>query len=109
MYLFGLSKNSAVPGRARVCAEVDEQVALPGYGTVRVRCRLTCTGQGCPKPQLLTLKALRENPAGSVVEVITDNLAAVETIPAMMDSYEGRHLATLSDNGCWRIYVRREA
>jgi tRNA 2-thiouridine synthesizing protein A len=108
MRLFGLSKSDAMSRRARVCAEVDERVTLPEYGAVRVQCRLICTGQSCPKPQLLALKALRENPVGCVVEVITDNLAAVETISAMMDNYASQHLGTLPDNDCWRVYVRRE-
>ncbi len=94
--------------RQGVCVEVAEQVELPEVGAVQVRCRVACAGEGCPKPQLLTLKALEECADGGVVEVITDNLSAVETIPSMMDSYAGRHLATVRDGDVWRIYVCRE-
>ncbi len=111
MYLINLfrkKKDSSAMKRHRVCTDVVESVELPGHGVVEVRCRVACEGQGCPKPQLLTLKALNESPEGSVVEVITDNLSAVETIPSMMDIYEGRHLGTIRNEDHWRIYVRRE-
>lgn len=94
--------------RHRVSSDVVENVELPGHGVVEVKCRVSCEGEGCPKPQLLTLKALNECPEGAVVEVITDNLSAVETIPSMMDIYEGQHLGTIRNETHWRIYVRRE-
>lgn len=102
-------KRSVSPSRRqRICNEVAEQVELPELGIVEVRCRISCEGEGCPKPQLLTLKALNESPGGTVVEVITDNPSAVETIPSMMDIYGGRHLATTREAGHWHIYVLRE-
>jgi len=94
--------------RQRVCHEIAENRELPGYGTVAICCRVSCVGEGCPRPQLMTLKALDESRDGAVVEVITDNLSAVETIPSMMDIYGGQHMATLREETCWRIYVRRE-
>ena len=106
--LFRHKRNDRAGKRQRICSEVAQPVDLPGHGTVEVRCRVACEGEGCPKPQLLTLKALNESPGGTVVEVITDNLSAVETIPSMMDIYGGRHLATTKDEGYWHIYVCRE-
>lgn len=110
MFLTNLfrKKRPGVVKRHRVCSDVVESVELPGHGVVEVSCRVSCEGEGCPKPQLLTLKALNEAPDGSVVEVITDNLSAVETIPSMMDIYEGQHLGTIRNETHWRIYVRRE-
>ncbi|MFP4132447.1 MAG: sulfurtransferase TusA family protein [Thiohalospira sp.] len=88
-------------------ASTDYEVELEG-GTLRIRRRVTCEGDGCPKPQLLTLKALSLVNAGEGVELVTDNPAAVETIPAMMYSVDGEHVATLQDEqGHWRVYVQR--
>ncbi len=84
-----LKHRTSSPMRQRICTEVSQCVDLPEHGTVKVCCRINCEGEGCPRPQLLTLKALNETPEGSVVEVITDNLSAVETIPSMMDSTVG--------------------
>ncbi|MGM0412325.1 MAG: sulfurtransferase TusA family protein [Pseudomonadota bacterium] len=88
-------------------AVTDDEVAL-GEERVRVRRRVKCEGDGCPKPQLLTLKALSLVGPGEGVELVTDNPAAVETIPAMMHSVDGEHVATIQDEqGHWRVYVRR--
>jgi tRNA 2-thiouridine synthesizing protein A len=94
--------------RHLIQSNIEQVVELPGYGEVEVSCRIDCEGESCPRPQLLTLKALNDCEEGAVVEVVTDNLSAVETIPSMMDVYEGRHLATLREGNLWRIYVRRE-
>lgn len=80
-------------------------VDLPGLGMVRVARTVNCIGDGCPKPQLLTLKALNLVSDGDAVELISDNVTAVETIPAMMLAAYGRHLATVRSDGCWKVYV----
>ncbi len=106
--LFHLNLDVVPAKRHRACMKVSDQVELPGHGIIEVGCRVACEGEGCPRPQLLTLKALNDNPKGVVIEVITDNLSVVETIPSMMDIYEGRHLGTVQRQGNWHIYVRRE-
>lgn len=106
--LFHLRMDVAPARRHRACTVIAEKVDLPGVGIVEIGFRVACEGEGCPMPQLLTLKALNESPRGVVVEVITDNLSVVETIPSMMDIYEGQHLATVQGKNNWRIYVRRE-
>jgi len=95
-------------GDQRGGSAVSEKVELPEYGTVEVGYRLVCEGEGCPRPQLRTLKALDENERGVVIEVITDNPSVVETVPSMMDMFDGQHLATVKSEDNWRIYVRRE-
>ncbi|MBF0470272.1 MAG: sulfurtransferase TusA family protein [Gammaproteobacteria bacterium] len=96
-------------GRQRICGEDKYWVELPEHGEVEVCCRIQCIGDICPRPQLQTLKALTESPVDGVVEVITDNLSAVETIPAMMDGYAGKHLCTIREKDHWRLFVRRES
>lgn len=83
------------------------EVDVPGIGIVVVARTVNCIGAGCPKPQLLTLKALNLVYEGDTVELISDNVTAVETIPAMMLAAYGRHLATVRDDGCWKVYVRK--
>lgn len=86
---------------------IDEVLEL-GDERFRIRRRVQCKGDGCPKPQLLTLKALSFVKPDEVIELVTDNLAAVETIPAMMYTVDGEHLVTIQDEpGHWRVYVRR--
>lgn len=83
------------------------EVTVPGLGLISVARTVNCIGAGCPKPQLLTLKALNLVYEGDTVELISDNVTAVETIPAMMLAAYGRHLATVRDDGCWKVYVRK--
>jgi len=106
--LLRLHRRTVASEGVNVGSRVAKNVELPGYGAVKVGCRLDCEGEGCPRPQLRTLKALNENANGVVVEIITDNPSVVETISSMMDMFEGRHLATIKDRDNWRIYVCRE-
>jgi TusA-related sulfurtransferase len=106
--LFQLNMWGASAKRRHICNRVTENIELPGLGFVEVGCRLDCAGEGCPRPQLRTLKALDENEKGVVIEIITDNPSVVETIPSMMDMFEGQHLATVRNKDSWHIYVRRE-
>jgi len=106
--LFHWKDEEASVQRRRSVTRINESVELPGYGLVQIGCRVECESEGCPRPQLLTLKALNEVDRGVVVEVVTDNLSVVETIPSMMDIYEGVHLCTVQGKDNWCIYVRRE-
>jgi tRNA 2-thiouridine synthesizing protein A len=81
------------------------QVDIPGFGSLPVGVTVNCIGDGCPKPQILTLKAVNQVPPGIVVELLSDNATAVETIPAMMEAALGTHLLTIRSEGCWRVYV----
>ena len=106
--LFHWKDEDASVQRHRSVTRINESVELPGYGMVQIGCRVECESEGCPRPQLLTLKALNEVDRGVVVEVVTDNPSVVETMPSMMDIYEGVHLGTVQRKDNWCIYVYRE-
>jgi|GEM_PF-2945215 len=106
--LFHWKDKEAHAHRHSSVTRVNEYVELPGHGLVQIGCRVECESEGCPRPQLLTLKALNEVDRGVVVEVVTDNLSVVETMPSMMDIYEGIHLGTVQRKDNWCIYVCRE-
>lgn len=82
---------------------------LPGIGQVRVAYVVDCMGAMCPRPQLLTMKILSMVDEGEVIEVITDNPAAVETFPSLADTLVCSHLLTVRGSDCWRLYLRKEA
>lgn len=100
---FGKRRRTGVQKAAAETRQVD----VPGLGLVSVARTVNCIGDGCPKPQLLTLKALNLVDEGDAVELISDNATAVETIPAMMLAAYGSHLATVRDDGYWKVYVRK--
>ncbi|MBF0218060.1 MAG: sulfurtransferase TusA family protein [Gammaproteobacteria bacterium] len=105
-YWFGRRKNHL--HRQKLCSQVSEKVILPGLGSVVIKYRISCVGESCPKPQLLTLKVFEESEVGSVIEIITDNVSVVETIPAMMEVFGGHYLATTRDEMGWHLYLCKE-
>ena len=67
-----------------------------------------CIGDSCPRPQLMTKKALGAAASGEVIEVLVDNPSSVEAIPPMMDDLAASHLETIKQDRCWKIYVRKD-
>lgn len=85
----------------------EEWVEISGYGCLYVALTLNFVGDTCLRTNLLTKRALAEAGDGDVIEIITDNLSSIETIPFMSPNYNGVHLATCQDEQCWRIYVQK--
>ena len=88
-------------------SRTQRRVELPEVGEVTVVYTVNCIGDSCPRPQLLTLRALDEAVDGEVVELISDNPASVETISALMLVADGQHLATLRNGDVWEIYLQK--
>jgi tRNA 2-thiouridine synthesizing protein A len=87
----------------------EEWVEIFGYGCLFVALSFNFVGDTCLRINLLTKRALAQAADGDVIEIITDNLSSVETIPFMSPNYNGMHLATCQDAQCWRIYIQKEA
>ncbi|MEJ2644915.1 MAG: sulfurtransferase TusA family protein [Gammaproteobacteria bacterium] len=104
MGLFGKSKQVKDEGSAALST-----VDVPGVGTLAITRQVNCLGDSCPRPQLLTKKALGQVNDGDVVEVLIDNPSSVEAIPPMMVELQSTHLATIKDPRQWRVYVRKGA
>jgi len=92
-------------------AEIEKTnvlVTLPEHGQQRVTYSLNLLGETCLRIYLVTKKIINNARAGEVMEVVTDNLASIETIQFMAPTYDFVHLATLHDEGTWRLYLRKE-
>lgn len=100
---FGRRKQPRVSAVTRV----DRNTTLEGYGALLVHVHIDCLGAVCPRPQLLTMRALDHMENGEVLELLVDNPASAEAIPAMDMTLGSTHLITIHDEGCWRIYVRK--
>lgn len=92
------------PGGRVVC-----EVEINGHGRFALVRSVDCMGGMCPRPQLLTMKVLGEVRVGDVIEVVSDNPAAVEGFPALALALSCDHLVTLRETGFWRIYLRKYA
>lgn len=86
---------------------VASEVDVPGLGRLSLVRSVDCLGAMCPRPQLLTLKVLGEVEPGEVIEVLSDNPAAVEGFPALAQALDCTHLATVRDEDYWRMYLRK--
>ncbi|MBV2184280.1 MAG: sulfurtransferase TusA family protein [Rhizobium sp.] len=86
---------------------VNRQELLPNIGPVCVAYVVDCSGEMCPRPQLLTRKIVEQARTGDVIEVISDNPAFVESFPWLADALLCSRLATIHDADRWRMYLRK--
>lgn len=82
-------------------------VEVPGHGTLVADACVDLTGANCLRTNLVTKRALDAAKAGTVIEIVSDNLSSVETIPFMLAGHGCIHLATLHAEGSWKIYARK--
>jgi len=75
---------------------------------IRITRRVDCLGVSCPRPQLMTKKAIGEIAVGEIIEVLADNPSSVEALPPLCDELDATHLATVKASNCWRIYIRKD-
>lgn len=100
MGLFGRSKekDNGVAGSS---------VSLSDGRTVNISQVIDCLGDSCPRPQLMTKKAMSKAASGDVIEVRIDNPTSMEAIPPMMPELEGTHLETIKADRYWQVIVQK--
>jgi tRNA 2-thiouridine synthesizing protein A len=103
MGLFGSKKA----GDERSSA-VDREARLSDGAVVRIARRVDCIGDSCPRPQLMTKKAVSEVRPGDVIEVLVDNPSSVEALPPMCDDLAATHLETVKADHCWHVFIRKD-
>lgn len=101
MGLFGSKKKTED-------AAAGGEATLSNGSIVKVARRLDCLGVSCPRPQLMTKKAVGEVGPGEVVEVSVDNPSSVEALPPLCNELGATHLDTVKASNCWRVYIRKD-
>lgn len=102
MALFGFKKRADAEGGG------ERTATLSDGRTVTIAREVDCLGDSCPRPQLMTKKALNEAAVGDVIEVIVDNPSSMEALPPMCASLGVTHLDTRQDERCWRVFIRKD-
>lgn len=102
MGLFGFGKGKEASGGPA------GEVTLSDGTTYTIAEKVDCIGDSCPRPQLMTKKALGSAGPGDVIEVMVDNPSSVEAIPPMLNDLGASHLETVKAERCWEIYVRKD-
>lgn len=100
----GLFGSKSIVDKAATSGE-----AVLGNGTrVRIARSVDCRGDSCPRPQLMTKKAIQEVGSGDMIEVLLDNPTSVEALPPMCDELNATHADTVKEAGCWRVYIKKD-
>ncbi len=99
MGLFGSKKAENVAGGG--------QATLPDGRVVSVARQVDAIGDSCPRPQLMTKKAVGELKAGEVLEVLVDNPTSMEALPPMCPELHCEHLGTANTGRAWHVYMRK--
>lgn len=102
MGLFGRKKDKAG------AVQSGGSVTLDDGSTYTISQVVDCVGDSCPRPQLMTKKAVGQARPGDVIEVRIDNPTSMEAIPPLMPELGGTHLGTVKENRCWRVIVRKD-
>ena len=102
MGLFSSKNSTAAPS-----GPVGE-VTLGDGQTYTINELVDCLGDNCPRPQLMTKKALKNAASNDVIEVKIDNPSSMEAIPPMMPGLGATHLETIKGENCWQVYVRKD-
>ncbi|HEB96115.1 MAG TPA: sulfurtransferase TusA family protein [Sedimenticola thiotaurini] len=103
MALFGFGSKGKGDGAAEA-----REVTLEDGGQVTVAQVVDCIGDSCPRPQLMTRKAIGAAASGDVIEVLVDNPSSMEAIPPMLSGLQAVHLETRKGDRRWEIYIRKE-
>lgn len=102
MSMFGFGKKKAP------CETAPVGEAVLSDGTmVHITQRVDCLGDSCPRPQLMTKKALGSAESQAVIEVLVDNPSSMEAIPPMLADIGATHLETIKRERCWEVYIRK--
>lgn len=93
--------------------KVEEAVAggeatLSDGTKIKVARQVDCLGVSCPRPQLMTKKALSDAAVGDMIEVLADNPSSVEALPPLCDELDATHIDTVKASNCWRIYIQKD-
>lgn len=102
MGLFGKKKDKGTADAgAPVSITLDDGTSITPSQVV------DCVGDSCPRPQLMTKKAVDKAASGDVIEVRVDNSTSMEAIPPMMGSLNSRHLGTVKSGNYWSVLVSK--
>lgn len=102
MSLFGFGKKDKKASEGPV-----GEAQLGDGSRVTIAQRVDCIGDSCPRPQLMTKKAVSAAQATDVIEVLVDNPSSMEAIPPMLSGIGATHLETKKGDHCWEIYIRK--
>lgn len=74
---------------------------------VTIATHVDCIGDSCPRPQIMTKKALGAASANDIIEVAVDNPTSMEALPPMCSQLSSTHLETIAVDRGWHVYIQK--
>jgi len=87
--------------------EAASSATLTDGTKVTVTAHVDCIGDSCPRPQIMTKKALGAASANDVIEVAVDNPTSMEALPPMCSQLSSTHLETVAVDRGWHVYIQK--
>lgn len=84
-----------------------KETTLADGTVIKVAQRVDCLGDSCPRPQLMTKKALGNAASSDIIEVAVDNPTSMEALPPMCPQLSSTHLETTTVNNGWHVYIQK--
>jgi len=85
----------------------SREVTLENGQSFQVSKTVDCLGDSCPRPQLMTKKALSASASQDVIEILVDNPTSMEALPPMCAGLNATHLDTTSVKNGWQVYIQK--
>jgi tRNA 2-thiouridine synthesizing protein A len=82
-------------------------VTLTDGNSYDISNEVDCVGDSCPRPQLMTKKAVTAADSGNVVKILVDNPTSMEALPPMCPQLNATHLETVSGDRGWQVYIQK--
>jgi len=88
-------------------ASDQSSATLAGGREVTIATHVDCIGDSCPRPQLMTKKALGAASSNDIIEVAVDNPTSMEALPPMCSQLASTHLETVAVDRGWHVYIQK--
>jgi TusA-related sulfurtransferase len=64
-------------------------------------------GTYCPGPLMELIKEMRQQPVGSIIEVISGDTGSAKDVPEWLKKVNQEFLGVLEENNYWRIFAKK--
>ena len=64
-------------------------------------------GTYCPGPLMELIKEVRQQPVGSVIELISGDAGSAKDVPEWLNKVKQEFLGVIQGDGYWRIFAKK--
>ena len=75
----------------------------------RIKPTVTVDARGtyCPGPLMELIKEVRQQPVGSVIELISGDAGSAKDVPEWLNKVKQEFLGVIPEDGYWRIFSKK--